>query len=144
MSVTTQENESIVTRFADNVWNDGNLDTLEELAATDISAHFSGVGEIEGREAYGDAVQLYRSAFPDFTVEIDEMLSVDDTVVIRYTVYGTHEGELMGVSPTGTDVEIGGITIVRLEDGMVVEEWNQGDMLGMLQQIGAVPTQTPA
>lgn len=143
MSVTTQENESIVTRFADNVWNDGNLDTLEELAATDISAHFSGVGEIEGREAYGDAVQLYRSAFPDFTVEIDEMLSVDDTVVVRYTVHGTHEGELMGVSPTGSDVEIGGITIVRLEDGKVVEEWNQGDMLGMLQQIGAVPPQTP-
>lgn len=145
MEVTEQnENERTVTRFTTKVWNEGDLDALTDLAASDIAAHIPGVPEVQGREAYGEAVQLYRSAFPDFSVELVDTIAADDTVVVRYTVRGTHEGELMGVAPTGSKVEVPGIAILRFEGGKVVEEWNQGDMLGLLQQIGAVPEQPAA
>jgi len=62
-----------------------------------------------------------------------------DKVVARWTSFGTHNGDFMGISPTGKQVTTSGITIFRLQDGKIVEEWSESDMLGMLQQVGALP-----
>lgn len=120
------------------------MGAVNDIIAADIDARLPGVPKIQDREGYKEAVQDYRSGFPDFTVEIVDLISTDDTVVAEYSVHGTHEGEAMGIAPTGNEVEMSGIVIFRLEDGKIVEERNQGDVLGLLQQLGAVPEQPTA
>lgn len=141
MAQATSDTERTVTRISQEVWSEGNLDVLSELMASDIGGQLPGIPELRTREDYKEAVQTYRAAFPDFDVEVTEIVSTDDVVTIRYTVRGTHEGELMGIAPTGTEVEMNGSAIIHLEDGRVVEEWNYGDMISLLQQVGAMPQQ---
>lgn len=140
----SEENKRIVTRLATDVWSEGDQDALNEIVASDVIARIPGVPELRGREVYWETVQTYRSAFPDFTVNVAELITADGTVVADYSVRGTHEGELMGIAPTGKEFEMPGIVIFRLEDGKIVEERNEADMLGMLQQLGAVPEQPTA
>jgi predicted ester cyclase len=78
-------------------------------------------------------------AFPDWRWDVEEMLAVDDKVITRYVVRGTHRGEFMGVAPTGKKVAFTGINIVRLEGGKIVESWGNSDQLGWMRQIGVVP-----
>jgi steroid delta-isomerase-like uncharacterized protein len=84
---------------------------------------------------------MYLGAFPDAEVTIEDQLAEGDKVVTRWTGRGTHQGELMGVPPSGNRVEVPGITISRIEGGKIVEEWENYDALGMMQAIGAVPEQ---
>jgi SnoaL-like polyketide cyclase len=71
-------------------------------------------------------------------------LAEGDMVATRWTARGTHQGELMGIPPSGNRVEVPGTTISRIEGGKVAEEWDNYDALGMMQAIGAVPEQEPA
>jgi predicted ester cyclase len=80
------------------------------------------------------------AAFPDLHVQLDDMVADGDKLVSRYTVHGTHDGELMGIPPTGKQVSIGGIAIDRFEDGQSVEHWEVFDQMGMMQQLGVIPT----
>ena len=128
-----------IARITADVWSTGDVDALDEVLDEDIVAHVPGIPEpVRGREAYKDTVRGYHAAFPDFTAEIHDVIATDDAVVQHYTVRGTHEDNLMGLEPTGNTVEVSGIAIARVEDGMVVEETNIGDMLGMFQQLGVV------
>jgi steroid delta-isomerase-like uncharacterized protein len=79
------------------------------------------------------------SAFPDIKRPVEDLVAAGDKVVARWTSFGTHSGEFMGVPATGRFLRTSGITIFRLEDGKIVEEWSESDMLGMLQQVGAIP-----
>ena len=81
----------------------------------------------------------FRRAFPDFRATILDQIAEGDKVVTRKVFHGTHEGELMGIPPTGREVEIQVIDIVRLADGRIVEHRNVVDRLGLLQQLGALP-----
>jgi predicted ester cyclase len=84
-------------------------------------------------------VEGYRRALSDFRVTIDQQFSAGDDVATRFTVRGTHDGDLMGTPPTGKEVELTGITVSRCEDGRIVEEWEITDAVGLLGQIGALP-----
>jgi predicted ester cyclase len=84
-------------------------------------------------------VSTYRAAFPDARITVEQQLAEGDLVATRWSGRGTHDGELMGVSPTGKQVTVSGLTISRLEGGKIVEEFQNWDTLGMLQQLGAVP-----
>ncbi len=84
---------------------------------------------------------MYRSAFPDTQITIEDQLAEGDMVATRWTARGTHQGELMGVPPSGNRVEVAGITISRIEGGKIEEDWDNYDALGMMQQIGAIPEQ---
>ena len=82
---------------------------------------------------------MYQAAFEDGMVTIDDMIAEGDLVVTRWTGRGTHTGELMGIAPTGKEVTVSGITIARLANGKIAEEWELMDALGMMVQLGAVP-----
>ncbi|WP_276247503.1 ester cyclase [Haladaptatus sp. YSMS36] len=138
MAVPASENERILTRIATEVWSEGKMDVLKEVMADDVGGQLPGVGDLHTREDYERAVEAYRTAFPDFTVDFQELIPADDVVTMRYTVRGTHDGEMMGIAPTGNKAEMQGSTILRFKDGKVVEEWNYGDMSGLLQQLGAM------
>jgi predicted ester cyclase len=82
---------------------------------------------------------MLHSGFPGFQSTIEDLLSEGDKVVLRFTFRGTHQGEFMGIAPTGKQVTMSGINILRIADGKIVEMWNQEDVLGMMRQIGAIP-----
>ena len=77
---------------------------------------------------------------PDLRITLEDDIAEEDKVVSRWTAQVTHQGELMGIAPTGNQVTIMGITIHRIEDGKIVEEWENWDALGLMQQIGAIPS----
>jgi predicted ester cyclase len=84
-------------------------------------------------------IEMYRSAYPDTRLEIGEMIAEGDLVAMTWTATGTHQGELMGIAPTGRSVTVSGIGVDRVSGGQIVESWANYDALGMLTQLGAIP-----
>ena len=82
----------------------------------------------------------WHRAFPDLSNEIEDLIATDDRIVIRYRFSGTHEGEALGVQPTGRRVETAGMVIFGIDDGRIVEEWALDDVAGLLKQLGASGT----
>lgn len=134
------ENEQLVARVAEEVWNEGNLDVVDEVMTDESVAHLPGSEPIRGPDEYKEQVRSYHTAFPDFRVEITDIFSDDDRVVARYEMTGINDGPMTGgpmeIPPTGKSVEIDGIVVVRFEDGRPVEEYNRSDSLSMLAQLG--------
>ena len=141
--MSTEENKAIVRRVNDEVWNQGQLDVIDELIADDFVATIVGAPEqIRGPQGFREFVVMYRTAFPDLRITVDEQVAEGETVVTRWTANGTNEGELMGIPATGKQATTAGININRISGGKLVEGWGLFDQLGLLQQIGAVPVPT--
>jgi len=133
-------NKEIVRRLVNGVWADRNLAIVDELIAPDYVGHDPTQPEpIRGPEGYRQFVGMYQAAFEDGMVTIDDEIAEGDLVVTRWTGRGTHTGELMGIAPTGKEVTVSGITISRLANGKIAEDWELMDALGMMIQLGAVP-----
>jgi len=133
-------NKEIVRRLVDGVWADRNPAIIDELVAEDYVGHDpTQPGPIEGRDGFRQFIATYQSAFEDATITIDDLIAEGDNVVTRWTGRGTQSGELMGIAPTGKEATVSGITISRLANGKIAEEWLLFDALGMLIQLGAVP-----
>jgi steroid delta-isomerase-like uncharacterized protein len=128
-------------RFFDEVWSEGKLDLVDELFAPEYVGHPSGPEEtVRGPEGVKEYVGRLRAGVPDLTVTIEDQVADGDKVATRWTAQGTHDGELMGIDPTGRAATVTGITIQRIGGaGQIVEGWTNWDMLGMLQQLGAAP-----
>ena len=138
--MSTEQNKALVRRL-EEVFNRGNMSMVDELFAPDFVEHEElPPGIPPGREAVKQLTTMFRSAFPDFKATIDDIVAEGDKVVIRQTWSGTHKGEFMGVPPTGKSVSFGVIDIIRIAGGKFVEHWGQMDMMGMMQQLGAIPT----
>jgi steroid delta-isomerase-like uncharacterized protein len=138
MRVSADTNKEIVRRLGIEPWQ-GKLGVIDELVAPNYVGHDPAAGEQQGPEGVKEFIKSYLAGFPDGTITIDEQLAEGDLVATRWTGRGTHKGELMGVPPTGKQVTVSGITISRVKNGKVVEEWSNWDTLGLLQQLGAVP-----
>jgi len=137
--MSTEQNKAVLSRFIKEVFNRGNIRLVDELLAPDFVEHEElPPGIPPGREAVKQLSTMFRSAFPDLKVTIDDMIAEGDKVVARQTWSGTQKGEFMGVPPTGKKVSFGVIDIVRIAGGKVVEHWGQMDGMGMMKQLGAV------
>lgn len=136
----SEENKALVRRVFEDVWNKGNLAVVDELCATNYLGHQPSIPEgIRGPEGFKQFVTMYRTAFPDVQFTIEDMIAEGDKVVDRWTARGTHKGALMDIPPTGKQVTVTGMGIVRIEGGKAVEAWGNFDQLGLLQQLGVVP-----
>ena len=138
----SEENKALARRSWEVV-TEGSLDTLEDAFAEVYAHNFilhEADEDIVGIEGLTQFVSMIRSAIPDLRVTLEDDIAEGEKVVSRWRAQGTHQGELMGVAPTGNEVAITGITIHRIEDGKIVEEWENWDALGMMQQIGAAPS----
>src|SRR5829696_10360122 len=137
------EENKVLTRRSWVIVAEGNLDTLEdalaEVYAEDIVLHEPDE-DVRGIEGLKQFVTMIRSAIPDLRITLEEDIAEGDKVVSRWRAQGTHQGELMGIAPTSNQVTITGITIHRIEEGKIVEEWENWDALGLMQQIGAIPS----
>jgi steroid delta-isomerase-like uncharacterized protein len=139
MTSKLEENKELVRRSNEELWEEGNLGFLDEYVADDYVEHNTASPRpIRGPEGYEENVRMVRSAFPDLEVTTEDLIAEGDKVVTRYTLRGTHEGSMMGIEPTGEEIEIEGISIGKFEDGKIVEGWSNIDLMGMMQQIGVV------
>jgi steroid delta-isomerase-like uncharacterized protein len=132
------DNKRVVSRIREEVEEEGNLDAIDEIFARDVVVH-TPTGEFSGREAVREIYESDSNAFSDSTETIHDLIAEGDTVAVRLTERGTHDGEFMGVEPTGRAFEIQTMAFFRLEDGKVVEWWMQPDTLGFMQQLGVDP-----
>jgi steroid delta-isomerase-like uncharacterized protein len=133
-------NKEIMQRFFDELFNRGDLSVADELVASDYVNHNPVPGETPGREGLKAFVAYLRATFPDLHITIEDLISAEDKVVTRMSITGTQQGEFAGVPATGKTVQVGGINIHRLRDGQIQEAWLNWDALGMMQQLGVIPT----
>jgi steroid delta-isomerase-like uncharacterized protein len=143
--MSVEENKALVRRFFD-AFGRNDFAALESVTSQDVVYHTAPPGLSAGIEGYRELMAMYVSAFPDIQITVDDVIAEGDKVVTRYTSRGTHRGEFMGIAPTGSQVTVGGISITRVAGNKVTEEWEQLDMLGGLQQLGAtlVPAEPSA
>ena len=137
----SQDNKEIMHRWFEQVWNKGNVSVINELLAEDAVIH--GLSDpsgtpVTGREAFREFHSQFRTAFPDIIVDVEDCIAEDDKVVARCSVRARHSGELMGVGPTDADVDFTGIAIIRVDNGRIVEAWNNFDFLKMNKQLGVL------
>jgi steroid delta-isomerase-like uncharacterized protein len=138
--MSAESNKALSRRLLEEAFNAGNIDVLDELVTTDVVNHDAALPEaMIGPEAAKASIRGYRTAFPDLRITIEEQIADDQGVATRWSAKGTHEGELMGMAPTGKQATVTGITIDRIVDGRIAESWTNWDTLGMLQQLGVVP-----
>ena len=133
------ENKIVAQRFNEDVWGRGDEAALEELLAPNFVDHDALPGQSPDREGHRQILAAFRSAFPDLHVTTEDVVAEEDKVVSRWTASGTHQGDLMGVAPTGKGVTIKGIDVLRIAGGRIVERWAQFNDLEVMQQLGAVP-----
>ena len=137
--MSAEENKALVHRFVDEVQSQGNTDVIDEICSPEFVNHSSPPGLPADREGIKIVTAMFRQAFPDSYFTVEDMVAEGDKVATRKTFHGTHEGEFMGIPPSGRSVRMGLIDIVRIIDGRVVEHWSVGDNLGMMQQLGVIP-----
>ncbi len=137
------ENEAIVRRGWEEMVNSGNLDLVDEIYASDAAYHGPD-GDLSGPAAIREMVTGYLTALPDVQATVDQIVASGDEVFARISVRGTQTGPLGDFPPSGKPVEMTLLQFVCIEDGRIAEEWEQFDMLGMLQQIGAIPSEVGA
>jgi predicted ester cyclase len=133
----SEANKARVRRVIEEVYNRGDLDLVDEVAAADLVIHF-GPQDIRGREGAKQYVAALRAGFPDLRFTIEDQVAEGDMVVTRWSARGTHRGEFQGLAATDREVRLAGTDIDRIVGGKVVECWAHVDELGLLRQLGAV------
>ena len=134
--MTEHDNKQVVRRFVDEYQSAGDERSFAELLHPDVVDRSRPPGVAAGAEGVRQQFDAFRAAFPDFKATIHDQIAEGDKVVTRKVFHGTHRGELMGIAPTGREVQIEVIDIVRIEGGQIVEHWNVVDRLGLLHQLG--------
>lgn len=132
------DNAEIARRTVEELYSKGKLDIVDQFYDPGYRGHDTLTGDY-GRDDLKRNVQMYRSAFPDLTMTIDDLIDAGSKVLIRWSALGTHDGMFLGQPPTGRQATTRGITVATFRNGKVVEEWTQWDALGVLQQLGIAP-----
>jgi predicted ester cyclase len=136
--MSTENNKAAARHFLEEVFNKRNLAGVNALCAPNFIDHGLPPG-LSGIEGTKQSAGMYLAAFPDLHFTFEDFIAEGDKVVVRVTMSGTQQGELMGIPPSGIQFSATGIEIYRFEGGKIVEHWLQADNLGLLQQLGVVP-----
>lgn len=137
---SNDENKAAVRACFENA-SKGNFGALDDIVTADYTLH---PDDVRGADGLKERVQVFRAALSGLSVAIEQQFADGDYVTTRYTITGTHDGDLMGTPPSGRDVAFSGITISRCEGGRIAEEWEIVDAVALLGQIGALPSITHA
>ena len=135
----SEQNRDVVRRLIDAL-DRHDFDALDRILAEDFAWHGGSFGEVEGREAFKQLAAPFYAAFPDLRIELHDLIAERDLVMTRFTTTGTHEAEFSGVAATGKQMSWTEHPIYRVADGKVAEAWWVADMFGLMQQLGAIPS----
>ena len=134
----SSDNKALIRRWFEEVWNQGRIETIDELMAPGCVVHGLGAGVLDGPAGFKPFHASYRNAFPDVRLTIDDIVGEGSIVAARWSGTGTHRGNGLGLPATDRTVTFSGMTFARVENGKLVEGWNVFDQLSMLQQLGVV------
>jgi len=130
-------------RLLEESFNEGKLELADQLISPEAVNHDPAeparLRGLRGPDVFKQTVTMYRAAFPDVRVTVDDVIASGDKVVLRWHSEGTHSGELEGLAPTGARGSVSGISIDQWKDGKVIETWSEWDNLGLARQLGAAP-----
>ena len=143
-----EANKALSRRLVEEAWNQGKIEVLDEILADDFVHRDPTAPERRNRDDYKQWIADSRVAFPDLQLTVDDELVDGEQIATRWTVRGTHQGNLVQptgtLPPTGRQLEITGITIARFASGKLVEDWQEGDTLGLMMQLGVLPAPAQA
>lgn len=135
------DNTQIARRFVEEVLSKGNFDVVDEIVAKDIIVRDNLAPEGRGSELLKSQVREYRTAFPDLTFAIDDVLQTTaDRVVVQWKARGTHRGPLFGISPTNRTASVTGVEVLRIANGKIVEGTSYWNAYTVFQQLGVIPS----
>ena len=137
MEPSNHEGKRLYMRLASEVLNGKNLDVVDELLHKDFVEHVAEEQRKTGVEGFKAARRRRNAVFPDWRVDVHDLIAEGDKVVVRATGQGTHQGEFMGIAPTRRRISVTWIAIYRVKDGKLAEHWQNIDELGLLKQLGA-------
>ena len=141
--MSADEHKTVIRRLTDEALNQGNLDVLAHVLADTFTYHDPANPQVTSRDDYQQFVTALRTAFPDIHFTIEDEVADDDTLAVRWTMRGTHRGDLVmpegPLTPTGKQVQVTGMSFFHVAGGKVVEWWVNADNLGFLQQLGVIP-----
>jgi predicted ester cyclase len=130
-------------RLLEESFNEGKLELADQLISPEAVNHDpaepASLRGLRGPEPFKRTVTMYRSAFPDVRITVDDVINAGDKVALRWHSEGTHRGQLEGLAPTGAHGSVTGISIDLWKDGKIIESWSEWDNLGLARQLGAAP-----
>lgn len=135
--MSEEENVELLRRYMRSVWDEGNPDAVKEFASESFLRHGSPLARPLDRAQQIERLRGFRTAFPDIQIVVEDVVTDDDHIAFRSTMTGTHLGDFMGIRPTGRQVTVRLVDVVRVEDGKFAEQWGGPDMLDLLRQLGA-------
>ena len=138
--MSIEENKAVVRRFFDELLSTDDFAVADELLSPDFRFYFAGSPVAMDLESYMEFLVARRAAFPDRRFVVEDMIAEGDKVSARFTMRGSHKGELRGIAPSGKEVTMTGIDMIRLSEGKMVEDRVEVDQLGMMQQLGVIPS----
>ena len=133
---TSDTNKLLMARVYDAI-NAGDLDAVDDVVAEEIVEHEEFPGVEQGREGFKKFFHTLRAGFPDLRFTVVDMVAEDEQVAALVTVTGTHRGDFLGVEPSGREIRLSAIDIVRFVDGKAIEHWGVMDAMTLMQQLGA-------
>jgi len=136
--MSTEENKAAVRRFFEELLSTDNLIVADELLSPDFYFYFAGSPDPMDLESYKEFLSARREGFPDRRFVVEDMIAEGDKVSARFTMRGTHKGELRSIAPSGREITVTGIDMIRLEEGKMVEDRVEVDQLGMMRQLGVI------
>src|ERR1700676_4288134 len=136
----SESNKNVVRRLFEEVWNKGNLQLTDELFVPNYAHHDASTPDVgRGPESEKKRATLYRTAFPDIRLTIEDIIAEGETVMARWTFRGPHKVNLSGIPPPRKQFNITGVSIPRFANGKMEEGWVNWDALALMQQLGVVP-----
>jgi steroid delta-isomerase-like uncharacterized protein len=130
--------KGLVTNYIEEVWNNADFAALDDLTGTTFAYHLGGQPPRD-KAAMRQFLQAVHASFPDWRVQIQTIVAEENTVAVRWNGRVTHQRVFQGIPPTGKQITVSGINLYRIEDGVISQEWEQMDSLGMLGQLGVLP-----
>jgi steroid delta-isomerase-like uncharacterized protein len=135
----SEQNKAAVRRLIQKGLNEQKLDEFDRYYSAEVVNHVLPPNMPQGLEGSKMFASMFIAAFPNIEVTVEDLMAEDNKTVLRWTARGTHQGDLMGIPPTGKEICITGMAIDRFEDGKSVEHWEILDQLTMMQQLGVIP-----
>jgi steroid delta-isomerase-like uncharacterized protein len=136
--MSKEENKAVVRRFFEELLSTDNFAVADEILSSDFRFYFAGSPDPMNLEQYKEFLVARRAAFPDRRFVVEDIIAEEDKVSARFTMRGTHKGEFRGLAPSGREVTMSGIDMIRLAEGKMVEDRVEVDQLGMMQQLGVI------
>ena len=135
--MVTDQNKAVYLRFIQEVFNEGRLDRLDQLLAPAYQIRDAPPGTPPGAEGVRQVVSMFRAAFPDLRITIEDQIAEGDKVCSRSTMRGTHKGVTFAIPATHKTIMMSGLTMVTIVDNRLVESWVKNDVMGLMAQLGA-------